>query len=236
MCALARANENDIRRAGEALRPAKSMRIHTFIASSPIHMQMKLRMTPDQVFEQAMQGDRLGARIHGQRRVLAGGRGALGARLPVPAARGGDRRGRDDDQHSRHRRLHDAVAVRRADRIAARAHSEFRQGRVVGALPQRSRPRRRELARGGDARRAPGRMHDQRPRRARRQCVARGNRHGGAHAQGRVPVRRRASMRRRSSRRRSSCPASPAFPCSRTRRSSAPMRSRTSPAFTRTAC
>src|SRR5512146_753960 len=54
VCALARANENDIRRAGEALRPAASMRIHTFIASSPIHMQMKLRMTPEQVLEQAV--------------------------------------------------------------------------------------------------------------------------------------------------------------------------------------
>src|SRR5690348_3765103 len=54
VCALARANENDVRRAGEALRPAKSMSIHTFIASSPIHMQMKLRMTPAQVLEQAV--------------------------------------------------------------------------------------------------------------------------------------------------------------------------------------
>src|SRR5690242_17430044 len=58
VCALARANENDIRRAGEALRPARSMRIHTFIASSPIHMQMKLRMTPEQVLEQAVKAVR----------------------------------------------------------------------------------------------------------------------------------------------------------------------------------
>src|SRR3954465_7174597 len=35
---LARANETDVRRAGEALRRAKRGRIHTFIASSPIHM------------------------------------------------------------------------------------------------------------------------------------------------------------------------------------------------------
>jgi len=58
VCGLARANENDIRRAGEALAPAKSMRIHTFIASSPIHMQMKLRMTPEQVLEQAVKAVR----------------------------------------------------------------------------------------------------------------------------------------------------------------------------------
>ena len=54
VCGLARANESDVRRAGEALKGAKSGRIHTFIASSPIHMQMKLRMTADQVLEQAV--------------------------------------------------------------------------------------------------------------------------------------------------------------------------------------
>ena len=54
VCSLARANENDIRRAGEAIRPAHSGRIHTFIATSPIHMEKKLRMTPDQVVEQAI--------------------------------------------------------------------------------------------------------------------------------------------------------------------------------------
>ena len=54
VCSLARANENDIARAGEAIKPAKSGRIHTFIATSPIHMEKKLRMTPDQVVEQAV--------------------------------------------------------------------------------------------------------------------------------------------------------------------------------------
>jgi len=54
VCSLARANENDIRRAGEAIRPAVSGRIHTFIATSPIHMEKKLRMTPEQVVEAAI--------------------------------------------------------------------------------------------------------------------------------------------------------------------------------------
>jgi 2-isopropylmalate synthase len=54
VCALARANESDIRRAGDALEGARSGRVHTFIASSPIHMQMKLRMKPEQVLEQAV--------------------------------------------------------------------------------------------------------------------------------------------------------------------------------------
>lgn len=54
VCGLARAIENDIKRAGEALKGAKSSRIHTFIATSPLHMEKKLRMTPDQVVEQAV--------------------------------------------------------------------------------------------------------------------------------------------------------------------------------------
>jgi len=54
VCSLARASENDIRRAGEAIKPAASGRIHTFIATSPIHMEKKLRMSPDQVVEQAI--------------------------------------------------------------------------------------------------------------------------------------------------------------------------------------
>jgi 2-isopropylmalate synthase len=53
VCGLARALEKDINRVGEALKPAASARIHTFIATSPIHMKMKLRMEPDQVLEQA---------------------------------------------------------------------------------------------------------------------------------------------------------------------------------------
>ncbi|MGO4329200.1 MULTISPECIES: 2-isopropylmalate synthase [unclassified Cupriavidus] len=53
ICSLARANDKDIARAAEALKPANSFRIHTFIATSALHMEKKLRMTPDQVYEQA---------------------------------------------------------------------------------------------------------------------------------------------------------------------------------------
>jgi 2-isopropylmalate synthase len=54
VCGLSRAVDRDIDRAGEALKDAASARIHTFIATSPIHMKMKLRMEPDQVLEQAV--------------------------------------------------------------------------------------------------------------------------------------------------------------------------------------
>ena len=54
VCGLARAIKGDIDRAGEALKNANSARIHTFIATSPVHMEKKLRMSPDQVLEQAV--------------------------------------------------------------------------------------------------------------------------------------------------------------------------------------
>jgi 2-isopropylmalate synthase len=53
VCSLARANDRDISRAAEALQGARSARIHTFIATSALHMEKKLRMTPEQVLEQA---------------------------------------------------------------------------------------------------------------------------------------------------------------------------------------
>jgi len=54
VCSLARALDKDIDRAGEAIKNTNSARIHTFIATSDIHMQMKLRMTPDEVVSQAI--------------------------------------------------------------------------------------------------------------------------------------------------------------------------------------
>ncbi len=54
VCALARALPGDIDAAAQAVKGAKRARIHTFIATSPIHMQMKLKMTPEQVIEHAV--------------------------------------------------------------------------------------------------------------------------------------------------------------------------------------
>ena len=54
ICGLARANARDVGLAADAVKPAESPRIHTFIATSPIHMQEKLRMSPEQVLEQAV--------------------------------------------------------------------------------------------------------------------------------------------------------------------------------------
>jgi len=54
VCGLARALDKDIDRVGEAIKPAASGRIHTFIATSPIHMKEKLRMQPDDVLAGAV--------------------------------------------------------------------------------------------------------------------------------------------------------------------------------------
>ena len=54
VASLARATETDIDRAWEAVSGAVSPRIHTFIATSPIHMEYKLQMTPEEVLERSI--------------------------------------------------------------------------------------------------------------------------------------------------------------------------------------
>jgi len=51
ICGLARATQNDIDKAWQAVQPAARPRIHTFLATSEIHMQYKLRMTRQQVLD-----------------------------------------------------------------------------------------------------------------------------------------------------------------------------------------
>ena len=51
VCALARAITQDIDEAYNAIKSAESARIHLFLATSPIHMQHKLKMTPEEVLE-----------------------------------------------------------------------------------------------------------------------------------------------------------------------------------------
>ncbi len=58
IAALARANPVDIESAGKAIAAAKKKRIHTFIATSPIHMKHKLKKEPDQVLKMAVEAIR----------------------------------------------------------------------------------------------------------------------------------------------------------------------------------
>lgn len=62
VCGLARANEKDITAAGDAIAPARRKRLHTFIATSPIHMEKKLNMQPDEVLAAGVAAVRLAAR------------------------------------------------------------------------------------------------------------------------------------------------------------------------------
>ena len=59
VCSLARAVDSDIEAAAKAINPAKLKRIHTFIATSPIHMQYKLKLPPDEVIKRAINAVRL---------------------------------------------------------------------------------------------------------------------------------------------------------------------------------
>ncbi|MDR2460590.1 MAG: 2-isopropylmalate synthase [Deltaproteobacteria bacterium] len=59
ICGLARTREGDIRAAAQALEPGENTRIHVFIATSPIHMEYKLKMTESEVVDQARSGVRL---------------------------------------------------------------------------------------------------------------------------------------------------------------------------------
>jgi 2-isopropylmalate synthase len=58
ICGLARCNEKDIDRAWEALKHSDDPRIHVFLATSAIHREFKLKMTPEEIIERAVKGVR----------------------------------------------------------------------------------------------------------------------------------------------------------------------------------
>ena len=233
---LARAGMKDIDRAGEAVRQARKPRIHTFLSTSPVHMKYKLQKEPDEVLEMVIALGDAGPQPRRGRRVVGRGRHPHRARLPVPLRRGGDQGRRDDDQHPRHRRLHGAGRVLRADQDAARAGAERRQGDLLGALPQRPRHGGRELARRRRRRRAADRVHRQRHRRARRQRRPRGDRDGDQDPRRRAAVPYRHRDRDADAGLEGGRRTRPPSRCSTTRRSSAGTPSRTRAASTRTGC
>ncbi|MEM0924629.1 MAG: 2-isopropylmalate synthase, partial [Planctomycetota bacterium] len=59
ICGLARCSEKDILRAADAVKPAERSRIHVFLATSAIHREFKLRMTPDEIVRRAVDGVKL---------------------------------------------------------------------------------------------------------------------------------------------------------------------------------
>ncbi|NJM92486.1 MAG: hypothetical protein HC861_07575, partial [Rhodospirillaceae bacterium] len=57
ICGLARCNDKDIDRAGEALQGAPEVRIHVFLATSAIHREFKLRMDKEEILARAVAGE-----------------------------------------------------------------------------------------------------------------------------------------------------------------------------------
>ena len=108
IAALARCVEKDIAVAWEAVSRSMRPRIHTFLATSDIHLAFKLKIGRDEALNQAPQDGRLCPLALYRRRILARGRNPVGRRLPVRSIAGGSRFRRDHAEHSRHRRLHHA--------------------------------------------------------------------------------------------------------------------------------
>ena len=182
VCSLARAVGPDIIRAGEALKNANSGRIHTFIATSPIHMKYKLQMEPEQVLEQAVNAVRHARNFtddvefsleDGSRsepefmyRIIEAVINAGAGTINIPDTVG---YGEPDEYGSMFRRVIENVR-------------QFRQGDLFHPLPQRPGAGGRQFPVGGDERCAPGGVHHQWPWRARRQRLPGGNRHGRSYA------------------------------------------------------
>ena len=103
------------RRSGTPSKP----RIHVFIATSKIHMEKKLRMTPDQVKAEAAAAVARARTYTDGRRVLARGRLPLRSRLHVRGLPDRGRQRRDHAQHPRHRRLRSSRGLREADPVRA---------------------------------------------------------------------------------------------------------------------
>jgi 2-isopropylmalate synthase len=105
ICSLSRANDRDIAGRPRRSRAPTRARIHTFIATSPLHMEKKLRMTPEQVFEQARQSVRFARNLCADVEFSPGRWLPQRHGLPVPRARGRDRRRGHHHQRARHRGL-----------------------------------------------------------------------------------------------------------------------------------
>ena len=236
VASLARTKKEDIDAAAEALADARRSRIHVFLATSPIHMERKLRLEPAEVLEQTRWAVAYAEQPRRRGRVLLRGRHALRPGLRRRGLPRGRARRRDDHQPPGHGRLLPAGGVRRLPPRRALALPPAPQRHALGSLPRRPGPRGRQHARRRPGRGDPDRVHDQRARRAGRQRRARGGRHGPARPRGDLRVRDRRRRRRDRPLVAAGLRADRLRACSATRPSSARTRSPTRPASTRTGC
>jgi 2-isopropylmalate synthase len=171
VCSLSRANDRDIARAAESLKDANRARIHTFIATSALHMEKKLRMTPEQVLEQAKQAVRFGRNLIEDIEFSAedGYRSEPDFLARVIEASSRKVQPPSTCPTPWVTRFPSSMANSFA---TARARAQQRQGRLVRALPQRPGHGGGQFAGGReDRRRAPDRVHHQRSGRARGQLL-----------------------------------------------------------------
>ena len=172
---LARACEADITRAAQALEGAERPRIHTFIATSDIHLKYKLRKSREQVLDEAVAAVRLARRYVDDVEFSA----EDATRTELEYLERGDAGGRSP-RAPRTVNIPDTVGYCTPDEfgsiIAQPRRRRRRRGRHQRPLPQRPRPRGRQLAGRRAGGRPAGRVHDQRHRRAGRQLRARGDR------------------------------------------------------------
>ena len=183
ICGLARTGKQDIDAAWNAVKDSERPRIHTFIATSDIHIERKLQTTREDVKGQARAAVAHARAVHRRRGVLARGRLALRRGVHGRGDPDRARRGRHHDQRAGHRGLHDArTSTRRCSRRLYELVPGLRDVTVVRALPRRPGAGRGQLARRARRRAPPGGVRHQRDRRARGQRVARGDRDAAAHA------------------------------------------------------
>ena len=138
VAALCRTAEQDVARAAEALKDAAHPRIHTFCATSDIHLEHKLKKSRSEVIDMTRAA---------VRQVLSRRCDAQRYRLPLRSARSGSRCGRLSAQRSGHCRLHDANGVHAPGPTSARKSRQRPRCDHQRSLPQRSRPRCRKQSR-----------------------------------------------------------------------------------------
>ena len=192
ICGLARTSKQDIDAAWNAIKDSERPRIHTFIATSDIHIERKLQTTREDVKGQARaavaqarqytddvefspeDGSRSDVEFMAEVIQIALDEGATTINVPDTVG------------------LHDAPRVRGDVRPPLRAGAGPARRDRIRALPRRPRAGRGQLVRRPDGGRPPGRVRHERDRRARGQRLARGDRDAAPHPR----VERRALDRR----------------------------------------
>jgi 2-isopropylmalate synthase len=186
---LCRAFDKDIARALEAVKPARSGRIHTFIATSPIHMEKKLRMAPEDVLVAARHAVRFARNEIDDVEFSCedAGRSDLDflCRIIEAVIKEGastinipDTVGYNVPEQYANRIHQLRERIPNSDKVIWSVHCHNDLGLAVA----------NSLA-AVMAGSAPGRMHHQWPWRTRRQCCAGRDRHGGAYPSGCVSLR-----------------------------------------------